>query len=85
MYEEADKERDEDGNHTKGAMSIKAKAEYEKTVEVLVKLLGTEAHCNHVDQDKWSNFSDWHKSVTEFRPRRHYTVDEVNAWMKAHS
>ncbi len=85
MYDSFDGDCVALGVNTATEKSVRAKAEYQKTVDLLVALLGTEAHCNHVDQDKWGYFSDFHKSIVGFRPRDHYSVAMVETWLKAHT
>lgn len=47
--------------------------EYDQTVADLEALLGPEAHCNAVDCERWSTYSDWFKCEHGFRPRMHVT------------
>jgi hypothetical protein len=82
MYECYNKDPIINGVRVHSAMSVQAKFEYEKTVQYLKNLLGDDASCNYVDQDKWSAFSDFHKSVNGFRPREHYSCADVDAWFK---
>jgi hypothetical protein len=58
-----------------------ARTAYETTVTQLEQLLGTDAHCNYVDSDLWSLFSDCYKSDNNFRPRMQMTRVEVQAWL----
>ncbi len=60
---------------------LKAKAAYEATVAELEALLGPNAHCNAVDCDLWSLFSDCYKDDAGFRPRFHQTRAEVQAYL----
>ncbi len=60
---------------------IAAKAAYEASVVELQALLGENAHCNEVDCDLWSSFSDCYKSEYNFRPRgQHWTRAQVLKW-----
>lgn len=54
-----------------------AVARYEATVAQLEALLGPDVHCNWVDCELWSCFSDWYKSEEGFRPRLHMTRAQV--------
>lgn len=57
---------------------LEKKAAYEGTVTALQTLLGDQAHCNYVDSNLWSTFSDCFKSDNGIRPRgMHYTRDAV--------
>lgn len=62
---------------------IAARQDYEATVRALVRLLGPTAHCNAVDCDAWSMYSDCFKSEVGFRPQGHVTLDEVLRWFEA--
>jgi len=59
---------------------VASKAAYEVTVTELLALLGADAHCNFVDCDLWSAFSDCYKSENGFRPRFHKTRQEVQEY-----
>lgn len=59
------------------------KQAYDDTVNQLKALLGPQAHCNQVDCDLWSAFSDIHKSEHGYRPRGHYTAAEVREQFEA--
>lgn len=59
---------------------VASKAAYEATVTELTALLGPSAHCNFVDCDLWSAFSDCYKSEAGFRPRCHKTRQEVQEY-----
>lgn len=56
-----------------------ARARYEQTVQQLQALLGPDAHCNCVDCELWSFYSDCFKSDHGFRPREHMTRADVKA------
>lgn len=60
---------------------MEAKAAYEATVAELETLLGPDAHCNAVDCDLWSLFSDCYKDDAGFRPRFHQTRAQVQAYL----
>lgn len=60
---------------------LKAQAAYDATVGELEALLGPDAHCNAVDCDLWSLFSDCYKNDTGFRPRFHQTRAQVQAYL----
>lgn len=55
-------------------------AVYDATVAELVALLGPEAACWDVDQDRWSMYSDCFKDDCGFRPTIELTVAEVNQY-----
>lgn len=60
---------------------VAAKAAYDASVVELQALLGENAHCNEVDTDLWSSFSDCYKSEHNFRPRgQHWTRAQVLKW-----
>lgn len=59
---------------------VAGKAAYEATVTELAALLGPDAHCNFVDCDLWSMFSDCYKDENGFRPRFHKTRQDVQAY-----
>jgi hypothetical protein len=59
---------------------VAARTAYESTVTQLSQLLGSDAHCNHVDCDLWSLFSDCYKSDNNCRPRMHMTRAAVQAY-----
>lgn len=50
---------------------------YDGYVVALREELGPDAHCAQVDSDLWSQFSDWMKDESGFRPRGHYTYQDV--------
>jgi len=56
---------------------IAANDAYEATAQALMRLLGEDAHCNFVDRDLWSSFSDCYKERSGFRPRFHQTRQQV--------
>jgi hypothetical protein len=56
---------------------VASKAAYEATVTELTALLGADAHCNFVDCDLWSAFSDCYKDENGIRPRFHQTRQDV--------
>lgn len=60
---------------------IAAKKAYDDTVVALQALLGPEAHCNHVDADLWSLYSDCYKDKNNIRPRWHHTRQQVIEWL----
>lgn len=63
---------------------LATKQAYEETVAALQALLGAEAHCNLVDCDLWSAFSDFYKDKNGFRPRGiHFTRDAVHKRLTA--
>lgn len=62
---------------------VAARRDYEATVSTLKQLLGPTAHCNAVDCDAWSMYSDCFKSEVGFRPKGHVTLDEVLQWFEA--
>lgn len=64
------------------AQYLAAKAAYDATVRELAELLGAQAHCNAVDCDLWSLFSDAYKDEAGFRPRSHFTRQEVLDWLE---
>lgn len=65
------------------APSVKAaQAAYDETVRQLDALLGPEAHCNRVDSDLWSTYSDAYKDTYGYRPRFHQTRAQVQCWLK---
>jgi hypothetical protein len=53
---------------------------YATLVGIAKSVLGPEAHCNDVDPDLFSAFSDCYKSDNGIRPRFWMTVAEVEAW-----
>lgn len=57
-------------------------ADYDASVAELEALLGPDAHCNHVDSELWSLFSDCYKSEAGFRPRMHVTRAQAQAYFK---
>lgn len=59
--------------------------DYEKTVADLEALLGPDAHCNEVDTDLWSSFSDCFKDEAGFRPRFHQTRLQVQQYFARRS
>jgi hypothetical protein len=60
---------------------VARKADYESTVVSLEALLGPDAHCNAVDTDLWSLFSDCYKDDVGMRPRFHQTRAQVQAYL----
>jgi hypothetical protein len=60
---------------------LEAKNRYEASVAALKALLGPDAHCNSVDADLWSFYSDCYKSENGFRPRAHVTCTEATAYL----
>lgn len=56
---------------------IAANDAYEATAQALMRLLGEDAHCNFVDRDLWSSFSDCYKEQSGFRPRFCQTREQV--------
>lgn len=60
---------------------LQAQAAYDATVAELEALLGPDAHCNAVDCDLWSLFSDCYKDDAGFRPRFHQTRAQVQAYL----
>lgn len=63
-----------------------ARVAYEETVVQLEALLGSGAHCNTVDCDLWSMFSDYYKDVVGCRPHGvPFTRSEVLTWIQRQS
>lgn len=58
-----------------------ARAAYDASVSELTALLGEDAHCNNVDCDLFSLYSDLYKDDAGFRPRHHITRAQVQAWL----
>lgn len=56
---------------------IEACQTYANTVTALEAALGPDAHCNAVDTNLWSLYSDFYKSEMGFRPKHHATRQEV--------
>jgi hypothetical protein len=59
-----------------------AKARYEASVSELEEMLGPDAHCNSVDAELWSSFSDCYKADKGLRPRWHMTRAQVQAYFR---
>lgn len=72
--------KDSEAAHQDAAY-VAAKAAYEATVTALEALLGPDAHCNAVDTDLWSLFSDCYKDDAGFRPRFHQTRTQVQEYL----
>lgn len=64
---------------------VAAREAYDATVTNLAALLGADAHCNFVDSELWSFFSDFYKDTNGFRPRYHLNRTEVKAWIERES
>lgn len=62
---------------------VTALAKYDATVAQLEALLGPNAHCNSVDAELWSQFSDFFKSENGFRPKSHFSRAQVKAAFEA--
>jgi hypothetical protein len=53
---------------------------YATLVGIAKSVLGPEAHCNDVDPDLWSAYSDCYKDDAGFRPRGWTTAEEVERY-----
>jgi hypothetical protein len=62
-----------------------ARVAYDQTVSELIMLMGEDTHCNNVDADLWSLFSDLWKDVHGYRPRHFVTRREADEWINANT
>lgn len=69
----------------KNPRCLAAKAAYEASVAELTALLGADAHCNEVDCDLWSSYSDCYKSEYNIRPHFHVTATQARAYLMDNS
>lgn len=58
---------------------------YDDTVERLVQMLGENAHCNLVDIELYSSFSDLHSSRRGCRPRQFVNRMDCRAYIENES
>lgn len=58
---------------------------YDHTVERLVQMLGEDAHCNLVDIELYSSFSDLHSSRRGCRPRHFVNRMDCRAYIENES
>lgn len=61
---------------------VEARAAYDKSVEVLVEMLGPDAQCGQVDAELIQSYSDAYKDTYNFRPRGYITRQEVLEWFE---
>jgi hypothetical protein len=57
------------------------RGDYATLVGIAKSVLGPEAHCNDVDPDAFSAYSDCYKDEAGFRPRGWVTAAEVEAFL----
>lgn len=60
---------------------VATQAAYDETVNSLIAMLGENAHCNLVDIELYSLFSDFYKDRNGFRPRHLVTRAECQEFL----
>jgi hypothetical protein len=65
------------------AERAKLNEEYDAIVALLVETLGENTHCNKIDFEMWSLFSDLYKDRTGCRPGVNWTYARTKAWLDA--